>query len=213
MIDHLRLPAVRSRAAAFAPPLALAMLVSLVACEDSQSAAQRQLAEKVEQTIAASEKALPGGRIPDTTEAALAAAGQLRSLAQSLASTQGGTPAQRSAAMQLAAGLARKAAEIDLTIAVDLEAQHRLERLAVSRAAAAAAGLEALAGPLDRIDFASSRTQLKSQKEMAEGQLRQLQTQVRTLESAVAQVDRQLSETEAEAARIDLEAEQLRAQA
>ncbi len=207
MTGPLPLPIVRAAVAA------LPLLMVIGACEDAQTAAQRALSAKVDEAVKASAKALPGDQAPDEPEKAVAAAATLRSLAQGLSSMQGGTPAQRSAALLLASTLDRRAGEIELSVAADLEAAHRLERLAVSRAAASAASLDSLAAPLDRIDFASARTQLKSQRELAESQLRQLQTQVKTLESAIAQVDRQLSQTEAEAQRLDSEAEQLRAQA
>jgi len=192
---------------------AITLFLASVGCEDSQAAAQRNASLAFEQALAASQKALPGGRMPSTPEEAMTTANELRRIAQSLASSAGGTPAQKSSALLLASNLNRKAAEIDLMVAASIEISHRMERLAVARAAAAAANLEALAVPLDRVDFAGSRTMLKTQRDLAEGQLRQLQNQMRTLESAVAQVDQQLAATEEEARRLDAEAEQLRAQA
>lgn len=193
--------------------LALPLLSAPAGCEDSQAAAQREAAAKFDEAVAASQRALAAAVAPATTEEATNTANELRRIAQSVSQLQGGTPGQRRAAMLLAANLNRKAAELDLAVVAATESEHRLERLAVARAAAAAANLDALATPLDRVDFAAARTQLKTQRDQAEGQLRQLQTQIKALESAIGQVDRQLALTAEEARTIELQADQLRARA
>lgn len=189
------------------------LLIALPACEDSQAAGERAVASQINEAIAKASKALPGGIFPADAEARLAAATALRSIAQSLASVQGASPGQKSAALMLASSLARQAAALDLSVAGDLEQMHRGERLAVERAASSASSLEALAEPLERVDFASARTALKSQRDQAETQLRQLQSEIKALESAVAQVNRQIDASETEARQLELDADRLRLEA
>lgn len=193
--------------------LPLCAVMALTACEDSQSRAGRETAEKIQDALADARAALPGGRTPDAPEEALAAAEKLRGIAQSLSGIQSGSPGQKSAALLFASALNRQAAAIDLGVVTSLEGSHRDERLAVDRAAASAASLESLAVPLERIDFAFARTELKGQRDKAEAQLRQLQSEIKALEAAVSQVNRQIEASEQQASALDLQANQLRLEA
>jgi len=192
---------------------ALPLMLAFPACQDSQSVAEREAKAKIDEAIAQASKALPGGMFLVDDESTLAAAVELKRIAQGLGSLQGASPGQKSASLMLASSLNREAAALELRVVGDLEQSHRSERLAVQRAASAAAGLESLAVPLERVDFASARTALKSQRDQAETQLRQLQSEIKALEGAISQVDRQIATSQSEASRLELDADRLRLEA
>lgn len=191
----------------------LPIVLALPACEDSQSAGERAAAIKIDESLAAAAKALPDGASIGTDEQALAAAAELRRIAQSLSSIQGASPGQKSAALMAAASMQRQSASIDLAIANRLEQALRMDRLAVDRAASDAASLESLAAPLERVDFASARTLLKGQRDQAEAQVRRLQSEIRALESALALVGRQIETSETEAKSLEQQSDRLRVDA
>ncbi|MBX3355936.1 MAG: hypothetical protein KF724_09585 [Phycisphaeraceae bacterium] len=193
--------------------LAALPLLLLPACEDAQSVSERVATAKLEEALAQAAKVYRDDPFNADDEQALAAAGELRRIAQSISSVQGASPGQRSALLMAASSLSRQAAALELQVAMRLEQHLRFERLAVNQAAGGAAGLESLATPLERIDFASARTTLATQREQTEAQLRQFQSQIKALEGAMALIDQQIATRNAEAQSLEQGASQLRLQA
>lgn len=188
---------------------ATSILAPLGGCEDSQVAAQKALRTKVSAAIEKADKAMPGGMLPTDAEGMAKAAQELRSAAQSLSDAGAAPAAAKSTAALLASTLNAQAAALDAVAAAQLETSLRMDRLAVTRAASAAAALDALAQPMEQLDFGDARTTLKARREAADGQLRQMQAELKGLQGALAQLNTQLEGSTGRSRQLELDANQL----